>query len=305
MARFPVNRSADMEAFVRVVEHGSFSAAARALLVTPSAVSKLITRVEARLGVRLLHRSTRKIQLTPEGEIFFDRSVRLLEEIDAAEREVARSAEPRGRLRVNCNVPFGLHCLLPLVPGFLAKYKHLTVDVVLTDTVVDPIAVRADVAIRTGPLRSSALVARKLGQSRMVVVASPDYLRRRGEPRTPGDLEKHNRLAFGFSRHIRGWPFGAGKRAIVLPPIGNALVSDGEAMRTLALAGLGVARLARFHVAADIKAGRLLPILEKYNPNDTEAIHMVLIGPRNHLPARVRAFMDYLTENLTLSENAV
>src|SRR5687768_1651343 len=162
MARLEVNRSGEMEAFVRIVELGSFSAAARALKMTPSAVSKLVSRLEARLGARLVNRSTRKLRLTPEGATFFERSVRVLRDIDAAEREAAPGASPRGRLRVNANLPFGLHCLIPLVPDFLARHPHITLDLALTDAVVDLLEVRADVAIRTGPLRESRLVARKL-----------------------------------------------------------------------------------------------------------------------------------------------
>src|SRR6266545_3893064 len=255
MSRLEANRSGDMEVFARVVELGSFTGAARAFRMTPSAVSKLVGRLEARLGVRLVNRSTRKIQLTPEGAVFFERSVRILGEMDAAEREVSTGVAPRGRLRVNSNVPFGLHCLLPLVPAFLERHPHVTLDVALTDAVVDLFDARADVAIRTGPLRESRLVARKLGESRMAIVASKAYIARHGKPRTPEDLAKHNCLGFCFARHTRGWPFvAAAGGALMVPPAGNALVSDGEAMRRLALAGLGIARLAMFHVGPDIKA---------------------------------------------------
>jgi DNA-binding transcriptional LysR family regulator len=291
-----------MEAFVRIVELGSFSAAARALKMTPSAVSKLVSRLEARLGARLVNRSTRKLRLTPEGATFFERSVRVLRDLDAAEREAAPGASPRGRLRVNANLPFGLHCLIPLVPDFLARHPHITLDLALTDAVVDLLEVRADVAIRTGPLRESRLVARKLGESRMVVVASPAYLDGRGEPRTPADLEGHNLLGFCFVRHAKGWPFldGAGGVATVVPR-GNALVSDGEAMRRLALAGLGVARLAAFHVGPDIEAGRLVPLLEAYSTRDAEPVHAVFLGHDGRLAARVRVFLDYLVKRVRLA----
>jgi DNA-binding transcriptional LysR family regulator len=302
MARLEVNRSGDMEVFVRVVELGSFSGAARAFRMTPSAVSKLIGRLESRLGVRLVNRSTRKLQLTPEGTLFFERSVRILEEMDAAEREIAVGVAPRGRLRVNVNVPFGLHYLLPLMPAFLQRYPQITLDVALTDTVVDLFESRADVAIRTGPLRESSLTARKLGESRMVVVASRAYLKRHGMPRRPADLTRHNCLGFCFARHTKGWPFlEHRKTSVMITPVGNTLVSDGEAMRRLALAGHGVARLAAFHVGPDIKAGRLVPLLESFNPGDTEAIHAVFLGQANQMAARVRAFIDFLTENVRLA----
>lgn len=306
MARTEMNRSGDMEVFVRVAELGSLSAAARAFRMTPSAVSKLVTRLEARLGVRLIQRSTRHMQLTPEGAVFLERSARILGEIDAAEREVASGVTPRGRLRVNANVPFGLHCLLPLVPGFLAQHPHVTLEVALTDAVVDLFEARADVAIRTGPLRESRLVARKLGDSRMVVVASKAYLKRHGKPRTPADLARHNCLGFCFARHTKGWPFldlsgdPSGAAALVVPH-GNTQVSDGEAMRRLALAGLGIARLAMFHIEPDIASGRLVPILSRHCTHEKEPVHAVFMGQDGRMAARVRAFLDYLVEHVQIS----
>lgn len=302
MARLDVNRSGEMEVFVRVVELGGFSAAARQFRMTPSAVSKLVARLEGRLGVRLFNRSTRKLQLTAEGSAFYERGIRILSDMDTAEREVAAGATPRGRLRVNTNVAFGIHHLLPIMPDFLASYPNIVIDIALTDAVVDLLEERADVAIRTGPLRASRLLARKLGQSRMVVVASPAYIKQHGEPDSPQELASHNVLGFCFSRHIEGLPFLDRNGGIMtIPTMGNALVSDGEAMRQLALAGLGVARLSAFHVAPDLKAGRLVPILEDYNPGDIEPLHAVFLGQGGHLPARVRAFLDYLVAHIALA----
>lgn len=299
MSRLDVNRSGEIEVFVRVVDLGGFSAAARAFNMTPSAVSKLVARLENRLGARLLNRSTRKLQLTAEGAAFYDRGLRILDDMAAAEREVAAGAAPRGRLRINSNVPFGIHYLLPLLPGFLAENPQVKVDVVLTDRVVDLIEERADIAIRTGPLQESRLVARKLGDSTLIVVAAPQYLARHGEPKTLADLDKHNQLGFGFTRHIEGWPFiGETGSVATMSLSGNVLVSDGEALRQMALSGLGLARLSSFHITPDIKAGRLVPVLEKYNPGDIETMYAVYVGQGGHLPARVRAFLDYLTENV-------
>ena len=205
MVRQDVNRSGEMEVFARVVELGGFSAAARAFRMTPSAVSKLVARLETRLGVRLINRSTRKLQLTPEGTAYYDRSIRILDDINTAEREAAIGATPRGRVRVNTSVPFGLHWLLPLLPGFLKLHPGVSVDVALTDTVVDLMEERADIAIRVGPLRESRLLARKLGESRMVVVAAPGYLADHGTPRTPADLAKQRRHRLGATgRHRTG-----------------------------------------------------------------------------------------------------
>ncbi|MGL5167921.1 MAG: LysR family transcriptional regulator [Afipia sp.] len=301
MTRQDINRSGEMEVFARVVELGGFSAAARAFRMSPSAVSKLVARLETRLGVRLINRSTRKLQLTPEGTAYYDRSIRILDDINTAEREAAIGATPRGRVRVNTSVPFGLHWLLPLLPGFLKLHPGVSVDVSLTDIVVDLLEERADVAIRVGPLRESRLLARKLGESRMVVVAAPAYLKEHGMPQTPSELANHNMLGFCFSKQIDGWPFRDKKGSTVtVSPVGNALVSDGEAMQRLAAAGAGLARLARFHVDHDIKAGRLVPVLEDFNPGDLEPIHAVFVGHGGQLPARVRAFLDYLVENVKL-----
>ncbi|RWL91946.1 MAG: LysR family transcriptional regulator [Mesorhizobium sp.] len=301
MARPDINRSGEIEVFVRVAETGSFSAAARALRMTPSAVSKLIARLEARLGARLVSRSTRKLQLTPEGVAFHDSGLRILADLDAAEREAAAGAAPRGRLRVNSYVPFGQHRLMALLPRFLERYPEIFVEAVLTDSVIDLLEERADVAIRAGPLRESRLVARKLGQSRMVLVASPAYLDARGTPRALPDLARHNMLAFGFARHIDGWPFidVAGK-SIIVPIVGNMSLTDGEAMRLTTLAGVGIARLARWHVEPDIAAGRLVPLLEEFNPGDEEPTHAVYVGQGKYLPARVRAFLDFLAETVRL-----
>jgi DNA-binding transcriptional LysR family regulator len=301
MSRQDINRSGEMEVFTRVVDLGGFSAAARAFRMTPSAVSKLVARLEARLGVRLINRSTRKLQLTPEGTAYYDRAVRILDEINTAEREAAIGATPRGRVRVNTSVPFGLQKLLPLLPGFLAQYPGVHVDVALTDTVVDLMEERADIAIRVGPLRESRLLARKLGESRMAVVAAPSYLKQHGTPRTPADLAKHNLLGFCFSKQVDSWPFrDKTGSSISVQPVGNALVSDGEAMQRLAVAGAGLARLARFHIDPDIDAGRLVPVLENFNPGELEQVHAVFVGHGGQLPARVRAFLDYLVENVRL-----
>lgn len=297
-----VNRTAEMEVFAQVVERSGFSAAARALDMTPSAVSKLVARLEARLGARLINRSTRRLQLTPEGAVFYERCVRVLADIEEAEREAAAGTAPRGRVRISANVPFGQLYLLPLIPGLLARHPALTLDVVLTDQVVDLLAEQADIAIRVGPLRSSQLVARKLGESRMVVVASPDYLARHGTPRTLAELDVHNRLSWGFARSVRGWPFVRDGVIDMVHTNGNVAVGDGESMRRMVLAGVGLARLAWFHVGPDIAAGRLVPVMEDHNPGDSEAVHAVYIGQGGPLPARVRAVIDYLVETVQLFE---
>jgi DNA-binding transcriptional LysR family regulator len=298
MARLDVNRSGEMEVFVRVVELGGFSAAARAFRMTPSAVSKLVGRLESRLGARLVNRSTRQVQLTPEGCVFYERSVRVLADLEEAERSAATNDTPRGRLCVNTNVPFGVHFLLPLVPEFLAKHPDITLDIVLTDEVIDILEQRADVAVRAGPLKSSRLLARKLGATRMAIVGAPAYFERHGIPTQPADLGQHNRLGFNYARATEGWPLLDQGKTITMATNGNAQVSDGEALRRLTLAGLGLARLATFHIKDDIATGRLQAVLEDFNPGDTEDIHAVFLGHGGYLPSRVRALLDFLVEKV-------
>ena len=295
-----------MEVFARVVDLGGFTAAARACGLTPSGVSKLITRLETRLGTRLIHRSTRRLSLTPEGQAFHARAVRILGEMEEAEREASAGATPRGHLRVNSNVPFGMRHLIPLVPEFLAAHPGVTIDLVLSDAVVDLMEEQADVAIRTGPLRDSSLMIRKLGSTRMVVVASPAYLERHGTPGRPEDLARHKGIGWTFPRTIGGWPFrtGAGREEQIeehVPPIA-ARASDGDAARLFALGGVGLARLARFQVEADIAAGALVPVLERMNPGGSEDIHAVYLGGPGPLPARVRAFVDFIASRCRLPD---
>jgi DNA-binding transcriptional LysR family regulator len=305
MARFDTNRSAEMEVFVGVVDLGGFTQAGRKLRLTPSGVSKLISRLEARLGSRLINRTTRKLTLTEEGQAFYQRAVRILGEMEEAEREAASGAAPRGRLTVNCNIPFGMLHVMPLIPRFLEQHPDVTLDLVLTDTLIDLMQERADVAIRAGPLRASRLVARKLGSSRMVVVGAPDYLARCGTPKTPADLAEHRGIGWTFPRSIRGWRFKRGDHTeeAVPPPVARA--SDGEVARRLALGSVGLARLALFHIGPDIEAGRLVPVLQNYNPGDREDIHAVYVGHTAPLPARVRAFIDFLAEHVRVSDRTL
>ena len=294
------NRSGELEVFVRVIELGGFSAAARACGMTPSAVSKLVARLEQRLGTRLVNRSTRQLQLTPEGCAFYERGVRILADLEEAERCASEHTAPRGRLRVNANVPFGHRFLLPLVPEFLARHSDVTLDIVLTDEVIDILEQRTDVAVRAGPLKSSNLVARKLGATRMVIVGAPAYLKRHGVPATPEELLAHNRLGANYVRAQPGWPLRHGGQDIVVPVTGNAQASDGEALHRLTLAGLGLTRLAAFQVREDIAAGRLAPVLEDCNPGDVEEVHAVYVGQGGYLPLRVRAFLDFLAEKVDI-----
>ena len=299
MPRIPMERSGEMEVFVRVVREGGFSAAARTLDLTPSAVSKLVARLEERLGARLLARTTRALRLTEEGEEYHRAALRVLQDLNDAEQVIASGAV-RGRVRVNASLPFGTMFVAPSIPAFLARHPDLIVDLSFTDDVVNLLEQKADIAIRMGNLPDSAMIARKLGQSRRVVCAAPSYLKRYGTPMTPGDLRHHNCLTFNFRRSRIGWPFRNKARDLEQPVAGNLQVNNGETMRQAALAGVGVARLGLFHVADAVKAGQLVLLLERYNPGDLEMVHAIYLGG-GHVPGRVRAFIDHIAETVARS----
>lgn len=279
----------------------SFSAAGRRLKLSPSAVSKLVTRIEDRLGTRLLVRSTRTMTLTTEGEVYLARARRILAEIAETEQIVAGGGRmvPRGLLRVNASVGFGERHLLSLIPAFLELYPEVQLDISLTDGIIGLIEERTDIAIRSGAMEDSSLKARKLLESRRVIVASPAYLGARGTPKTPDDLARHNCFSFNFRRTLNEWPFrNPGSSDVYRFPVsGNTAVNSGMIMRRLCLSGSGLGRVGQFHVQPDIDAGRLIPVLEEYNPEDIEQIHAVFAG-HEHLAARVRAFIDFLAEHL-------
>jgi DNA-binding transcriptional LysR family regulator len=295
------NRAGEMEVFVLAAELKSFSAAGRKMKLSPSAVSKLVTRLEDRLGTRLVVRSTRTLQLTPEGETYLARASRILAEIADTEQIVAGGGRmlPRGPLSVNASVGFGERYILPLAGEFLKAFPDVQLDVTLTDDMVDVIRDRVDIAIRHGPMRDSSLMARRLGQSRQVVIASPDYVTRHGMPKAPADLLNHNCINFNFRRSREGWAFRDPKTGLVelLPVSGNLKGSSGSIIRQWCMDGLGIGRVGRFHVEPDIEAGKLLPVLEEYNPEDIEEIHAVYAG-HDHLAVRIRAFIDFLAARL-------
>ncbi len=294
------NRFGEMQIFLAVAQGGSFAGAAKALRLTPSAVSRAIARLETRLGVQLVSRTTRALALTAEGELYRDRVAGLVAEIDAVERGFGSIDEaPRGPLRINASVPFGTQCLLPILPRFQALHPGVTIHLALSDTLVDLVEERADIAIRIGPLRDTGLKAKKLGRSAMAVVASPGYLSARGEPAHPRDLPAHACLRFSFRRSVDTWPFLV-EGALVQRPIDGAFLGNsGEVVRIMAAAGGGIARLGRFHVAADLASGALVEVLRPFNPGDFEDIHALYVG-HQRLASRIRAFLDFLQRELKL-----
>ncbi|MFC3694484.1 LysR substrate-binding domain-containing protein [Chenggangzhangella methanolivorans] len=292
-----VDRAHALSLFVAIVEHGSFSAAGRSLDLSPSAVARAIDRIEARLGVRLLLRSTRALSLTVEGQAYLQAARRILADLDDTEQQIADQGAPRGRLRVSAAMAHSRLRLVPLLGEFAALYPHILVDLALTDTLADVAAGQADVAIRFGPLPDSGLTARKLGENRRIIVASPDYLARHGVPEIPEDLHRHNCLNFNFRRIEPTWPFRRDGRDYALSVKGNIEANNGETLGQLAAIGVGVTRVGAFSVAEEIAEGRLTPILEEFNPGDVEPLHAVFVGGAS-TPARIRAFVDFLAARL-------
>ena len=298
------NRFGDIETFLAVANGGSLASAARMLRLTPSAVSRSIARLEQRLGVTLMRRTTRSLALTAEGLAYRDRMSVLLADIETVEAGLGRERQgPRGLLRINASPSIGTMGLLPILPRFTARYPDVTVDLSLSDAIVDLVEERADIAIRIGPLRDTRLRAKKLGHSRTTLVASPDYLARRGTPQTPDDLDRHDCLRFSFRRSVDSWPFRIGKRIVHRPVQGSFFGNSGEVVRQMAVAGGGIARHGYFHVAEDLAAGRLVEILPDYNPDDGEDIH-ALYAPEDRAAARIRAFLDFLVAELVIAGQA-
>lgn len=294
-----MDKATEMAVFIRVVDSGGFSAAARELGMSPSAVSKLIGRLENRLDARLLNRTTRQVSLTEEGRAFYDRASRIIADIDEAEGAVrALHAAPRGLLRVNAPVTFGNYQIAPILPSFLDRYPELRVEITLTDALIDLVEEAADVAIRIGRLTDTALVARKLADDRRVICAAPAYLERHGTPRTPDALRRHNCLMSSQPRFLNDWPFDSAQGPQMMTVTGNLESNSGDIRYRMALDGYGIVRMPEFMVGQDLKAGRLVTLLTDCHRTEPVPIHAVY-PHRRHLSPKVRAFVDYLVGRFT------
>lgn len=260
-----------------------------------------MSRLEARLGVQLLQRTTRLVQLTAEGRQLYERGKTLLADLNELEATVASRSEPKGIVRISASSAGGQLLLLPLVPKLLAAHPGLELELDFTDRIVDLAAARVDIAIRWGQLRASDMVARLLGHTRQVVAASPAYLKKHGVPKHPNDLQRHMRLGWNYQRTVPHWPFLVDGRRVTVD-IGQVLrVNDGELMRRLATQDVGIARLSQFQVWDDLQAGRLVPVLEQFNTGDLEPIHAVYLGKPDRLPPRTRAVLDFIHANVNLA----
>ena len=279
--------------FVEVIARGSLSAAARAEGIAPAMIGRRLDALEARLGVKLLQRTTRKLALTDEGAAFLEDCQRILAELEEAEAAVSeRSARATGHLVVSAPAGFGRQHVAPLVPSFLAEHREVSVNLNLSDRVVDVIGEGVDVAIRIASLTDSNLVGVKLADNHRVVVATPGYLKRHGTPQTLDDLSKHNCLAISSQGSQRGWTFRDHGKIVTMKVSGNMVCNDGAVLHDWAMAGRGLAWRSMWEVSSEIEAGLLVPVLEQYAApgNDIYAV----FAQRRHLPLRIRVFVDFL-----------
>ncbi|PMO71376.1 LysR family transcriptional regulator [Vibrio splendidus] len=292
-----LTRSDDLEMVLTVVDAGGFSAAAEALDVQVAKVSRSVSKVESQLGVSIFNRTTRRVELTEEGRQFVD-SVRVgLQMIQSAEEEIVSRGElPKGRLRVDAASPFVFHQLVPLVQSFKEAYPDIELELTSNEGFVDLLEKRTDVAIRIGKLSDSTLHARPLGKSLLHIVASPDYLAKRGLPTKPEDLSSHQIVGFAGNKVLNHWPL---PNQSDVPPTVTA--SNGETVRQLALAGNGIACLSGFMVQEDMAAGRLIPILEqdKLANTDRERVNAVYYKSSS-VSKRISAFIDFIQPRLSL-----
>ena len=291
-----MDQLSNLKAFARVVATGSFSEAARRLRTSKSLISRQIAALEAELGVRLFHRTTRSLSLTDEGRSYHEQVVRILAELEEADRSISQlRATPRGRLRVNAPMSFGFLHLAPAVPDFLARYPEVELDVTMNDRYVDLVDEGFDVAIRLGRLADSSLVARRLAPMRRVVCASPYYFERHGIPARPEELRDHRCLAYSLNTPVDEWRFAdADGRPISVEIRGPLRANNGDILRTAAIRDLGIVNLPSFIIGNDLRLGSLVSILEPFLVQDA-GVHAVYPHSR-HLSAKVRAFVDFLAE---------
>jgi DNA-binding transcriptional LysR family regulator len=294
-----IDHASEMAAFVRVVDAKGFSAAAPALGLTPSAVSKLVTRLEARLGVRLLQRTTRALHLTQEGEAFYESARRIVDEIETLEsRIVDGRGTPQGLLRVTTSLAFATHQLTPILAEFLARYPAIQFALLPTDRLVDMVEEGIDVAIRIGRLADTSFMARRIGEDKRVICASPDYLARHGTPRRPQDLLRHECILSRERAYLNRWSFRIDGEIREIEVGGRLSIDEGDTQLQLALQGIGIVRLTRLTVAQAVRAGRLVSLLPDFSAEQPLPINAVY-PHRRHLAPKVPAFVDFLIEKFT------
>ena len=292
-----MDRFAELTVFLAVVDAGSFSGAARRLGRTPSAISKLVGRTERRLGVRLFDRIGPAIRLTHEGELLAERGRRVFDAMNDAEQTVQASRGAiTGTLRVHTPLTFAKYQLAPLLPAFLERHPALGIRFILGTARGDFMRDGIDVAIHSGAPKEQSLVAKPIARRRWLIAAAPSYLRRHGVPTRPDDLHSHQCLNFTVRTSWNSWTFREDGALTTIDVASRVGADQGELLRTLAMEGLGIVRLAEFHIGADVRAGRLTQLLAEYR-DPVDDLMYVLYPHRRNQPQRVRAFLDFLDEH--------
>jgi DNA-binding transcriptional LysR family regulator len=287
----------ELRAWVVVVDTGSITAAAEQLSQTTSGISRALSRLEKKLQTTLLHRTTRRIALTEEGQIFLEHAREILRSVETAEEQIAQRREiPSGRLRVNAATPFMLHVIVPLLDEFTARYPLIQLELNTDDLVIDLLEQQTDIAIRIGELRDSSIHARALGSSRLRLVASPDYLAKYGVPTRVEDLDDHRLLGFSQLDRHNVWPVWKNEgEPLQIKPTMSA--SSGETLRQLAVYGQGIVRISDFLSREDRASGRLVTVLDDLTREMHHPIHAVYYR-NTTLSVRISCFLDFLSEQI-------
>ncbi|MBY8932287.1 LysR family transcriptional regulator [Pseudomonas sp. Wu6] len=290
-------RSDELQIFVSVIECGSISAAAEQVGQTPSAVSRTLSRLEAKLDTTLINRTTRRMDLTEEGRYFFEQAKVILAQMqELEERLSSRQQKPAGRLRINAAVPFMLHGIMPYIGEFRGLYPDIQLELNSDDVIIDLLEQSTDIAIRIGTLADSTLHARALGSTPLHILASAEYLKQHGTPTTVAELAGHTLLGFTHTDTLNHWPLrhAEGDRWLIQPGIA---ASSGETVRHLALEGQGICCLSNFMTHKDIDAGRLVPLLDTFNSGYRQPIHAVYYR-NSQLALRIQCFLDFIQAKL-------
>ncbi|HEX9431311.1 MAG TPA: LysR family transcriptional regulator [Burkholderiales bacterium] len=298
-----MDRLGAIQVFAQVVESGSFARAADRLSLSTSAASRHVAELESHLQTRLLNRTTRRVSLTESGRAFYERSVQLLADLAEAEQEASSAAVvPRGTIRLTTSVNFGVRHVAPAIAEFLARHPEVRFDVSLADRVVDLVEEGFDLAIRIGPPGADNLVARKLGETRLVPCASPQYLAQHGAPKTPEELARHNCFTYEYvsTRHVWRFRDRAGTEHAVRVA-GSLHSNNGDLLAEAAAQGAGIVFEPAFIVGPEVRAGRLVPLLQDYV---TPPVPIYALYPsRKHLSAKVRRFVDFLAERFSQAQD--
>jgi DNA-binding transcriptional LysR family regulator len=292
-----LERLTGLIAFARAGSLGSYTAAARSLAISPSAVSKSVQRLEQQLGISLFTRTTRSLSLTPEGRDLHERALKLLQDVEEiGQLATAARAEPSGKLRIAASLPLGLHLIAPALPAFRADYPHVTIDLRLDDQLVDLVGQGIDVAVRIGDLADSGLLSRRLNPLRLCAFASPAYLAVRGTPRHPDELATHDtvNLRYRSSGQLFRWPFRIGEREMEIVPSSGIVADASEAVVAALVAGGGIGMTADFVAAPYVARNELVPLLTNFAV-ERQGVTALWPESRRANPA-VRAFLDHLAE---------